>query len=302
MTRKALGRGLSALIREPETVEVSAEAPPPTSTIPTGSIDPNPLQPRASFPEAELQELADSIRANGVIQPVLVRKIGDRYQLVAGERRWRAAQVVRLEAIPAVVREIGDREALELALTENLLRDDLGPLEAARAYEVLHDRFGATIEEVAQRLGLNRATVSNTLRLLRLPKRIQDMIESKALTAGHARALLAARSEEEQLRLAARVIERGLSVRQIEQIVSDGDLPAADQAKQKPAQEVDPNTKAAILALERRLGTRVKISGDGRRGRIEISYFSAEDLNRLYDLILGAAPAAADRVEIHRPA
>jgi ParB family transcriptional regulator, chromosome partitioning protein len=296
MTRKALGRGLSALIREPESPDAPGDASSSIATISIDLIDPNPFQPRSKFPEAELQELADSIRANGVIQPVLVRHHGDRYQLIAGERRWRAARSAGLDAVPAVVREMDDREALEIALTENLLRDDLSPLEAARAYQALQERFGASQEEIAKRLGLNRSTVANTLRLLRLPAQIQMMIDSKALTAGHARALLMIPSEEEQLRLAGRIVARGLSVREIEKLAAEGarSSPATVKEHDEPAQ--DPNIKAAVLELERKLGTRVKISGDGQRGKIEISYFSAEDLNRLYELVLGA-PAERDPYE-----
>src|SRR5579859_5284702 len=187
MTRKALGRGLSALIREPDSPEPAEDGlTPAQATVAIGLIDPNPFQPRTSFAESELQELVDSIRAKGVIQPVLLRHSGERYQLVAGERRWRAARAAGLESVPAVVREMDDREALELALTENLLRDDLGPLEAARAYQTLQAEFGASQDEIASRLGLNRATIANSLRLLRLPRSIQQMIERKAITAGHA--------------------------------------------------------------------------------------------------------------------
>jgi ParB family transcriptional regulator, chromosome partitioning protein len=290
MTRKALGRGLSALIREPESSVANPETPQSTAAIPVGLIDPNPFQPRTLFPESELRELVDSVRAKGVIQPVLVRRSGERYQLVAGERRWRAAQAAQLDAIPAVVRDMDDREALELALTENLLRDDLGPMEAARAYQTLQERFGASLEEIAQRLGLNRATVANTLRLLRLPDSIQTLINQDLITAGHARALLMVASEDEQARLAQRIVDQGLSVREAEKLASSGASAKPLRVKEPPAESpVDPNVKAAVLELERKLGTRVKISGDGQRGKIEVSYFSAEDLDRLYSLMIGSA-------------
>jgi ParB family chromosome partitioning protein len=290
MTRKALGRGLSALIREPESPASSSEAPQYTSAIPVGLIDPNPLQPRTLFPENELRELVDSVHSKGVIQPILLRRSGERYQLVAGERRWRAAQAAQLDAVPAVVRDMDDREALELALAENLLRDDLGPLEAARAYQTLQERFGASQEEIAQRVGLNRASVANTLRLLRLPSSIQTMIDHKNITAGHARALLMVGSEEEQVRLAEKIVSQGLSVRAAEKIASGGVSPGPIGVKEPPSQSpTDPNIKAAVLELERKLGTRVKISGDGQRGKIEINYFSAEDLDRLYNLMMGSA-------------
>lgn len=290
MTRKALGRGLSALIREPEGPASSSEAPQYTFTIPVGLIDPNPFQPRTLFPENELRELVDSVRSKGVIQPVLLRRSGERYQLVAGERRWRAAQAAQLDAVPAVVRDMDDREALELALAENLLRDDLGPLETARAYQTLQERFGASQEEIAQRVGLNRASVANTLRLLRLPSSIQTMIDQRNITAGHARALLMVGNEEEQVRLAEKIVSQGLSVRAAEKIASGGVSPGPIGVKEPPSQSpADPNIKAAVLELERKLGTRVKISGDGQRGKIEINYFSAEDLDRLYSLMMGSA-------------
>jgi ParB family transcriptional regulator, chromosome partitioning protein len=285
MTRKALGKGLSALIREPESSESAAKL---AEFISVDLIDPSPFQPRKMFDEAELRELADSLRAKGVIQPVLVRPAGDRYQLVAGERRWRAAKLAALEAIPAIVRPLDDRDALELALTENLLRDDLGPLEAARAYKSLQDRFGLSQEEIASRLGINRVTVTNTLRLLRLPPTIQRMIEQNQITAGHARALLAIEDEPLQIRLAERAVRRGLSVREIERLAAprpDGGV--QEELPRTGTNRVDPNLRDAIVQLERRLGTRVKISGGGQRGTIQISYFSAEDLERIYSTILG---------------
>jgi len=287
MTRKALGRGLSALIQEPEERSAAAAAAPePTDTIPVSLIDPNPFQPRTHFAPEELGELAQSIRAKGVIQPVLLRRSGDRYQLVAGERRWRAAQLAGVDDLPAIVRDLDDREAIELALTENLLRDDLGPIETAKAYRSLQERFGISQDEIAHRLGINRVTVTNTLRLLKLDARIQEMVERDELSGGHARALLALSSKEEQLRLAERVVKHGLSVRETEKLAAKPpSLPAGDGGKpeDKPA---DPNVRAAMVELERTLGTRVRITGDGQKGKIEVSYFSAEDLSRLYDLMM----------------
>jgi ParB family chromosome partitioning protein len=286
MTRKALGRGLSALIRESEAPAATATMAEPDSAVAVELIDANPFQPRTSFSEAELSELSESVRAKGIIQPVLLRPAGERYQLVAGERRWRAAKLAGLQAIPAVIKDLEDKEMLELALTENILRDDLGPLEAARAYKVLQERFGESQEQIATRLGINRVTVTNSLRLLRLPAKIQQMIEQQELTAGHARALLSVSDEAEQLRLAERIASRGLSVREAERITSERarqepGAPATDA----PEPRQDANVKAAVLNLERKLGTRVKITGDGERGKIEISYFSAEDLHRLYELL-----------------
>lgn len=289
MTRKALGRGLSALLREVETAPVAG-----LEKVPVDLIDPNPLQPRRAFPMESLQELADSIRASGLVQPVLLRRgVKDstaggeaiaRYQLVAGERRWRAAKLAALDAIPAIVQELSDRDALELALTENLLREDLNPLEVAHAYSALQEKFDLGHEEIADRLGVNRTTVTNTLRLLRLPQAIQDMIAAGELTAGHARALLSMDSPQAQIRAAKSIVEKGLSVRQVENMVAprEGTAPPAKKAE---APKLDPNIRAAVLELERALGTRVKLVGNERRGRIEISYFSGEDLNRIYEWI-----------------
>ena len=281
MTRRALGRGLSALLQEVETKPAGVEE------VELDLIDPNPLQPRRAFSEAGLKELADSIRSSGIVQPVLVRKVEARFQLIVGERRWRAARLAGLKSVPAVVRDLTDRDALELALTENLLREDLNPLEVAHGYQLLQDKFELTHEEIAARLGVNRSTVTNTLRLLRLPPEVQSMIASGALSSGHARALLGLQSADTQASLAQLIAKRGLSVRQVESMVAqaESNKPSGGKAEQE-TKEVDPNTRAAILEMERALGTRVKIAGDGNRGRIEISYFSAEDLNRIYEYIV----------------
>jgi len=280
MTRKALGRGLNALLRTVETttaglVEVAVD-----------QIDANPFQPRRTFSADKLKELADSIRASGLVQPVLLRHADGRYQLIAGERRWRAARQAGLTAIPAVVRDIGDRDALELALTENLLREDLNPLEAAQGYAALQQKHGLSHEEIAEHLGLDRSTVTNTLRLLRLPPEVQQMIAEGAISAGHARALLGLDSAAAQLRLARTIVKQGLSVRQVENLVAmRGSKPAKKQDASE-APKLDANVRAAVLEMERTLGTRVKVRGDEKRGKIEISYFSAEDLNRIYEWIV----------------
>jgi ParB family chromosome partitioning protein len=282
MTRKALGRGLNALLQTVESATSGLEQ------VRLEHIDPNPFQPRHAFPEDSLKELADSIRASGVVQPILLRHSAlaeGRYQLIVGERRWRAAGLAGLETVPAIIRELTDQDTLELALTENLLRQDLNPLDVARAYQALQEKYHLSHEQVAERLGINRSSVTNTLRLLRLPPAVQEMLSKDEITYGHARALLGLDSEAAQVRLASTIAERGLSVRQIENMVaSRGMKPAAQKTVSKPP--VDPNVRAAALELERTLGTRVKILGDGRRGKIEISYFSAQDLTRIYDLIV----------------
>ena len=281
MTRRALGRGLSALLRD---VEVAPPTVPGLDQVPVTLIDPNPYQPRQTFPETSLRELADSIRAGGLLQPVLVRRTGSRYQLVVGERRWRAARLAGLEAVPALVRELGEREALELALTENLLREDLSPLEVARSFDALQQKYSLSHEDIADRMGLNRSTVTNTLRLLRLPAAVQEMLNNREITHGHARALLGLQSETAQRQLARLILKQGLSVRQVEIMVS-GRQVARGKEKPAPAGKLDANTRAAVLELERTLGTRVKIVGNDQRGKIEISYFSREDLNRIYEWI-----------------
>ncbi len=282
MARKALGRGLNALLQTVESTTSGLEQ------VRVDLIDPNPFQPRRAFPEDSLAELADSIRASGIVQPILLRRSAPaegRYQLVVGERRWRAARLAGLETVPAMIRELADQDALELALTENLLRQDLNPLEVARAYQALQETYHLSHEEVAERLGINRSSVTNTLRLLRLPATVQEMLSKDEITYGHARALLGLNSEAAQVQLASRIARQGLSVRDVENLVaSRGVKPAAQKTGSKPP--IDPNVRAAALELERTLGTRVKILGDGRRGRIEISYFSAQDLNRIYELIV----------------
>ena len=281
MTRKALGRGLSALLREVETAATGLEQ------VSIELIDPSPYQPRRAFPQESLKELADSIRASGLVQPILLRRANGRYQLVAGERRWRAARLAGLDAIPAVVRDLSDKETLELALTENLLREDLNSLEIARAFSALQEKFGLSHEEIADRLGVNRSTVTNTLRLLRLPPAIQDMIANNEISAGHARALLAVDSATAQTQLAQVILKKGFSVRQVENMVALRDLKAAKRKLPSTTAKLDANTRAAIIELERILGTRVRIVGTDKRGRIEINYFSGEDLNRIYDRIVG---------------
>ncbi len=279
MTRKALGRGLSALLREVETAATGLDQ------IPVDLIDTNPFQPRRALPEASLKDLAESIRSTGLVQPVLLRRTDGRYQLVAGERRWRAARLAGLDAIPAIVRDLSDKETLELALTENLLREDLNSMEVARAFSALQERFGLSHEEIATRLGVNRSTVTNTLRLLRLPEAVQEKLSSGEISAGHARALLTLGSAAAQTQLAQLITRKGLSVRQVETMVALRELGPPQRKHPSADAKLDPNTRAAVLELERTLGTRVRIIGGEKRGKIEISYFSPDDLNRIYDWI-----------------
>lgn len=288
MTRKALGKGLSALLRDLEEAPVASARPaaPPSPVaglqeLATELIEASPFQPRAHFDPAGMEELTRSIKAGGVVQPVIVRPAGGRYQLVAGERRLRAVRLAGLERIPALVRTMSDEQALELSLIENLQRADLNPIEQARAFERLSHEFGVTQEEIAERTGKDRATVANTLRLLRLPAEVLELVETHKLSAGHARALL--RLEEApvvQRVLARRMASRHVSVRQAEEMV-ERRLPAAKKPKASPT--VDPNLRAAIEEMQNALGTRVRVfEYKPHRGRIEIDYYSLEDLNRIY--------------------
>jgi len=214
-----LGRGLSSLLREVDTTTSGLDS------VAVELIDPSPLQPRRFFPEEGLKELTESIRSTGVVQPVLLRRSGERFQLIAGERRWRAARAAGLTAVPAIIRDLADREALELALTENLLREDLNAMEVARGYEALQQKFGLSHEEIASRLGTSRASVTNTLRLLRLAEPVQQLVASRDLTMGHARALAGLESHAAQVKLAKTIVEHSLSVREVERRLALRTLP-----------------------------------------------------------------------------
>jgi len=253
----------------------------PSSEIPLDRIRPNPRQPRKQFDPAALAELTESIRASGVIQPIVVRRASDGYELIAGERRWRAAKDAGLERIPAVIRDATNVQSLEIALVENLLREDLNPLEAAEGYRQLLADFGWTQEELGRRIGKDRSSIANALRLLKLPAPIQDDLRSGRLTMGHALSLLSLTSADEQLKLRDRILAHSWSVRTTE----------ADVKARRPSGAA-PRKRSAELAafeagLQRALMTRVRIVGTDRRGRIEISYATAEELERLGGLLGG---------------
>lgn len=302
MTRKALGRGLSALLRDIGPAEAAAPDVQPTAVVATSGlseialdlIDTSPFQPRTHFDPQALEELARSMRSGGVVQPVIARRVGSRYELVAGERRLRAARLAGLQSIPTIVRPLSDQQALEISLLENIQREDLNPLEQARAFERLANEFALTQEEIAERTGKDRATIANLMRLLRLPKEVQELVEQGKLTAGHARALL--KLEESpvvQRVLARRMAARRISVRQAEQMV-ERKLPTAKK-KRAAERPVDPNLQAAQETLERALGTKVRIVEQrGGRGRIEIDYYSLENLDHIYYTIVGTAPKRPD--------
>jgi ParB family transcriptional regulator, chromosome partitioning protein len=282
--RKALGRGLNALLGTPE-----AEAADQLREIDIDRIIPNTQQPRKQFDEDALDELAASIREHGVIQPVVVSALEDGFfQLIAGERRWRASQRAGLLRVPAVVREAGEHDSLELALIENLQREDLNPMEEAYAYERLISDFGMTQEEVARRVSKNRATIANMLRLLRLPGEVQQWLRENRLTTGHAKALLSLSDLNAILDSARKIIQGNYSVRQAEMLVSRYSHTGGKDESGGSVETVDPNVKAAVHALEQVLGTKVTVQENGGRGRIEIHFYSFEEMNRLYEGLLKA--------------
>jgi len=290
-TRKALGRGLEALI--PRRGESGLAASGAAATLPSAEpanremaidrIRKNRLQPRRRIDEEKLQELAESIRENGVLQPLLVRAVEGGYEIVAGERRLRAAQLAGCASVPVVVREsVDDREALKLALLENVQREDLNPIDEALAYKRLLDEFDLSQQELAERLGKSRSAIANTVRLLSLPPELQTKIEKGELSAGHARALLAAGSLEEQIEVAQLVRERGLNVREVEHL-AQSKRPAAARRAARPA---DPAIEQLQKRLEARFGTKVRIrtrKADGSAGRIEIEYFTLAELERIFE-------------------
>lgn len=286
MTRQTLGRGLGALLGEEKPQGGASDTP---HEIDIDLIDPNPEQPRSRFANGDLDELAQSIRANGIVQPIVVRRHGTRYQIVAGERRWRAAQRAELRRVPAVVREVADDKLLELALIENIQRQELNPIEEATAYRKLIDSLGLTQELVAERVGKERSVVTTALRLLRLPEDIQAMIEDGRISAGHGRALMMSDDPALQRIVARAIVENGLSVRETEKAIKRARSTRSLQEKEKAvSKEPDANVKAAQTKLMRALNTGVKIhpGKKGLGGKIEIEYYSNDDLQRIYQLLL----------------
>lgn len=301
MPRNALGRGLGALIREPEPPVSAIPAPSEVAAGPIAAptkagmsagpqeididlIEASPFQPRTKFREEALEELARSIRASGIIQPLVVRPIGSRFQLIAGERRWRAAQRAGLGKVPVIVKSVSDELALEMTLVENIQREDLNAMEAARAFDRLMNEFHLTQEAVAERTGKDRATVANAVRLLNLESDIQAWIEEGKLTAGHGRALLSVVEPQIRLRYARRAARGGLTVRQIERLAA-----RRTRGAQVISQaQVDPNIRAALEELQRHLGTKVllKNKSKGRPGQLMLEYYSDAQLMNLYDRLM----------------
>lgn len=328
MPRNALGRGLGALIREPEQPPPQQQPPQVPESLPVGSgaaaatapalshppttqaqaqgsapvatpaspqseglfhvdidlIDPSPYQPRTRFREEALEELARSIISSGIVQPLVVRRINNRYQLIAGERRWRAAQRAAIQRVSVVVRDVPEEMALEMTLVENLQREDLNPIEQARAFQRLTEEFNLTQEKVAERTGKDRTTIANAVRLLKLDQPIQDLLEEGHLTAGHGRALLAIADTQERLELSRRIARGGMTVRQVERLAGRLAKPKTERA---PVQQ-DANIKAALDELQRLYGTKVSISPSvaGHPGKLIFEYYNDSDLIRLYDLLV----------------
>ena len=300
MARKPLGRGLSALLGEDP--QSQGEGQPPESEgkrvrameMDISRISANPLQPRTRFDDKALDELAASITANGIIQPILVRSVGLRYQIIAGERRWRAAQRAGLHKVPVIINEVTDEKILEIALIENIQREELNPIEEAQAYRKLLDQFGFTQEQLSERVGKERTLIATTLRLLKLPEEVQKLVAEGKLSAGHGRALLLSDDRTVQIRTARIAIEKQLSVRDTEKAIkrARGSQPVENK-KRTPT--LDPNVRHAETKMMRALGTNVKIrpSAKGDAGKIEIEYYSAKDLDRLFDLFTGKDKSAS---------
>jgi ParB family chromosome partitioning protein len=280
--RPALGRGLSALIPDSP-----APAAPPAADrsleIDTDLLRPNKFQPRVSMDDDRIEELSRSIRSNGIIQPIVVRKVEQGYEIIAGERRWRAAQRAGLLKVPVVVRDIPEDRLLAVALIENIQREDLNPIDEAVAYRRLSDEFHLTQEQIADAVGKDRSSIANYVRLLRLPQEVRANVASNALSMGHARALLALPDENAQLRLARDIISRSLSVRETEALVKK----AGEPALEKPEQKVDVHTRVAEDKLRLALGTRTRIVRKGKGGRIEIDFVNEDELQRLYERLVG---------------
>jgi ParB family chromosome partitioning protein len=278
--RKALGKGLSALLPEPST----PPAGPVGGDVPVEHLEPNPRQPRTTINPDRLAELAASIRQSGVVQPILVRRRGSRYQIVAGERRWRAAQEAGLATVPITIREVPDEQLLELALIENIQRQELTAVEEAEAFRRLQDDLQLTQEQIAQRVGRDRSTIANSLRLLRLPRELKELLAAGRLEAGHARALLALESAEDQVELGREASRKGLSVREVERRVTLARTRSGGSGAR--GSRKDANTRAAEERLHTALGTRVEVQRRGRGGVLRIAFKSEAELQRLFDLLV----------------
>jgi ParB family chromosome partitioning protein len=274
--RPALGRGLSALIPDPPLAPAPADR---ALEVDIDLLRPNRAQPRAGMDDARIEELARSIKSNGVIQPIVVRRADKGYEIIAGERRWRASQRAGLLKVPVVVRDVPDDRLLAVALIENIQREDLNPIEEAQAYRRLADEYNLTQDQIAESVGKDRSSVANFMRLLKLPREVRENLSAGSLSMGHARALLALPDENAQLRLSREVVSRNLSVRETESLVKKG----AEPDKPREAPQNDVHTRVAEDKLRFALGTRVRIVRKGKGGRIEVDFTNEEELHRLYE-------------------
>lgn len=281
MQKVALGKGLGALIPDLTTLDEKEKKALGIVEIELDKIAPNEYQPRRVFDQARLNELAASIKEQGVIQPIIVHRTPIGYELIAGERRWRAARLAGLQTIPAIVKEASKRELLELALIENIQREDLNPIEAAEAYKRLQEEFKLTQEDLARRVGKERSTITNFLRLLGLPKEVKQGLASGVLTMGHAKAILSIERSRDQIEAAAIIVKKGLSVREAEALASR----LKGSTKEKKASRTDNELKGVEDRLKRALGTKVNIMPRSKGGRIVIEYYSADELDRIIDKI-----------------
>jgi ParB family chromosome partitioning protein len=291
--RKALGKGLHSLLPAR-----TAPAPQPgpqiaadgtVVNVPISDVRPNPDQPRREFEPAAMLELTQSIEREGIIQPIIARRVGNEYQIIAGERRWRAAKAAGLTHVPVIPRTADDAQVLELAIVENIQREDLNPIELAMAFHRMGTELGLSHDLIGEKTGKDRATVTNTIRLLQLPEELQDLVATRKITPGHARALLKIQEPQTQREIAGKCIEEGWSVRQIEEYTKPARVPdlKTSAALKKEAPPQDPNVKAAVGEMERHLGTRVRIVEKGKgRGLIEVEYYSQDDLDRIYSVIV----------------
>lgn len=295
--KKGLGRGLNALIKAPGQVplrsEQASESDPATGErvlrVSLDQVVPSPLQPRKRFNDEHLNELVESIREHGVIQPLIVRPVNGKYELIAGERRWRASTLLKLSAVPVILREASDQDVLEMALIENLQREDLDPLEEAEAYARLSREFGLKQEEIAQRVGKNRATVSNVMRLLDLDPEVQTLVSRRMLSSGHAKAILGLKTKAEQRMLADMVVRKKLNVRDTEKLVSDMINGKSSTPKKATKSKLSPQAETYIRQIQDQLrgryATNVAIQHTDKRGKIEIEYYGNEDLGRILELM-----------------
>ena len=285
MSKRALGKGIDALLGFADDVESKETSA--VTEVDINLLFPNPEQPRKVFKEESLKELADSIREQGIIQPIIVEKQGNKYLIIAGERRFRAAKIVELAKVPVIPRSFSREEKLEIALIENIQREDLSPIEEARAYRLLMDEVGLNQDELAKKVGKNRSTIANSLRLLKLPEDMQDAVDTGSMSAGHARSVLAVINPADQRILFNRILKDGLSVREAEtqvNVLNKGHRPIPGK-KAKPVTSKTPEIQNIEQKFIDVLGTKVLVKGNGMKGKIEISYFSMEDLERIFEIV-----------------